>query len=163
MPRDILESVQSTLDFLILKPLSWGEMHGFAIARWIFDASGDELQIEQGTLCPALHRLEEQGWIDAEWKLGDKKRRAKFYRLTAQGRQQLTQRVEDWTRFTAAANRLLAFHSTTIHLLQFGVDITLIAPWPGHESTATTPLYVEAAYFGESDQPFRSKLAPWFG
>lgn len=107
MPRNIIDSVQGTLDFLILKTLSWGEMHGYAVARWIFDTSGEELQIEEGTLYPALHRLEDRGWIEAEWGLSENNRRAKFYRLTPAGRQELTERVTSWTRFTGAVNRVL--------------------------------------------------------
>jgi PadR family transcriptional regulator, regulatory protein PadR len=107
MPRNIIDSVQGTLDFLILKTLSWGEMHGYAVARWIFDASGEELQIEEGTLYPALHRLEDRGWIEAEWGLSENKRRAKYYRLTAQGRQELAERIVGWSRFTGAVERVL--------------------------------------------------------
>ncbi len=107
MPRNIIDSVQGTLDFLILKTLSWGEMHGYAVARWIFDTSGEELQIEEGTLYPALHRLEDRGWIEAEWGLSENNRRAKFYRLTSAGRQELTERVTSWNRFTRAVNRVL--------------------------------------------------------
>ena len=107
MPRNIIDSVQGTLDFLILKTLSWGEMHGYAVARWIFDTSGEELQIEEGTLYPALHRLEDRGWIEAEWGLSENNRRAKFYRLTAEGRRELAERVTSWARFTRAVNRVL--------------------------------------------------------
>jgi PadR family transcriptional regulator, regulatory protein PadR len=107
MPRDIIDSVQGTLDFLILKTLSWGEMHGYAIARWIFDRSGEELQIEEGTLYPALHRLEDRGWIEAEWGLSENRRRAKFYRLTPAGRAELAERVTSWSRFTTAVDRVV--------------------------------------------------------
>ena len=107
MPRNIVESVQGTLDFLILKTLSWGDMHGYAIARWIFDRSGEELSIEEGTLYPALHRLEERGWIEAEWGLSENKRRAKFYRLTPVGRAELMKRIAEWSRFTGAVERVL--------------------------------------------------------
>ena len=107
MPRNIIDSVQGTLEFLILKTLSWGEMHGYAIARWIFDRSRDELQIEEGTLYPALHRLEQKGLIAAEWGTSDKNRRAKFYRLTTEGQRQLAERVKDWQRFTRAVDRVL--------------------------------------------------------
>jgi transcriptional regulator len=107
MPRNIIDSVQGTLDFLILKTLSWGEMHGYSIARWIFDHSGEELQIEEGTLYPALHRLEERGAIAAEWGLSENRRRAKFYRLTDEGRRELAERVLGWDRFTRAVNRVL--------------------------------------------------------
>jgi len=107
MPRNIIDSVQGTLDFLILKTLSWGEMHGYAVARWIFDTSGEELQIEEGTLYPALHRMEDRGWIAAEWGVSENNRRAKFYHLTPAGRQELADRVTSWSRFTQAVNRVL--------------------------------------------------------
>ena len=108
MPRNIIDSVQGTLDFLILQTLSWGEMHGYAVARWIFDRSGEELQIEEGTLYPALHRLESRGLVEAEWGVSENNRRAKFYRLTATGRRELTERVEGWARFTSAVDRVLS-------------------------------------------------------
>ena len=111
MPRNIIESVQGTLDFLILKTLSWGQMHGYAIARWIFDTSGEELQIEEGTLYPALHRLEERGWIEAEWGLSENNRRAKYYRLTAAGRRQLAEETASWQRFVLAVQRVLQAQS----------------------------------------------------
>jgi PadR family transcriptional regulator PadR len=107
MPRNIVESVQGTLDFLILKTLSWGEMHGYAIARWIFDRSGEELAIEEGTLYPALHRLVDRGWVEAEWGVSENNRRAKFYRLTNLGRSELTKRITEWSRFTGAVERVL--------------------------------------------------------
>ena len=107
MPRNIIDSVQGTLDFLILKTLSWGEMHGYAVARWIFDHSGEELQIEEGTLYPALHRLEDRGWVRAEWGLSENNRRAKYYQLTATGRAELAERVLSWSRFTRAVNRVI--------------------------------------------------------
>jgi PadR family transcriptional regulator, regulatory protein PadR len=107
MPRNIIDSVQGTLDFLILKTLSWGEMHGYAIARWIFDSSGEELQIEEGTLYPALHRLEDRGWLEAEWGLSENNRRAKYYRLTGAGRAELAERVRSWNRFTSAVERVI--------------------------------------------------------
>ena len=107
MPRDIIDSVQGTLDFLILKTLSWGEMHGYAIARSIFDRSGEELQIEEGTLYPALHRLENRRRIAAEWGLSENNRRAKFYRLTAAGRRELAERTASWRRFTLVVDRVL--------------------------------------------------------
>lgn len=107
MPRNIIDSVQGTLDFLILKTLSGGEKHGYAIARWIFDRSGEELQIEEGTLYPALHRLEDKGWIAAEWGLSENNRRAKYYRLTAAGRRELAARARNWKRFTKAVSGIV--------------------------------------------------------
>jgi PadR family transcriptional regulator, regulatory protein PadR len=107
MPRNIIDSVQGTLDSLILKTLSGGEMHGYAIARWIFDNSGEELSIEEGTLYPALHRMEDRGWIEAEWGVSENNRRAKYYSLTARGRKELAKRLTEWGRFTAAVDRVL--------------------------------------------------------
>lgn len=107
MPRNIIESVQGTLDFLILKTLSWGQRHGYGIARWIFDHSGEELEIEEGTLYPALHRLEARGLIASEWGLSENNRRAKYYRLTPAGQEELAERVPKWNRFTLAVNRVL--------------------------------------------------------
>lgn len=107
MPRNIIDAVQGTLDFLILKTLSWGEMHGYGIAEWILENSGQELTIEEGTLYPALHRLEQKGSIEAEWGLSDNNRRAKYYRLTSQGRKELRERLASWERYERAINRLL--------------------------------------------------------
>ncbi|MEX2282022.1 MAG: PadR family transcriptional regulator [Gemmatimonadota bacterium] len=107
MPRNVIDAVQGTLDFMILKTLSWGEMHGYAIANWIKDASEDELQIEEGTLYPALHRLEHKGLIEAEWGYSDNNRRAKFYSLTATGKKELRVRTEDWARYVRAVERVL--------------------------------------------------------
>lgn len=108
MPRDIIDAVQGTLDFLILKALSWDAMHGYAIARWIRDKSADELQIEEGTLYPALHRLEDRGLLKAEWGLSENRRRAKYYRLTADGRRELRQRAENWQRYARAVDLIVA-------------------------------------------------------
>lgn len=111
MPRNIIDAVQGTLDFLILKTLSWGEMHGYEIARWIRDTSGDELQIEEGTLYPALHRLEDRGLIEAEWGLSENRRRAKYYSLTRAGRRELAERVLSWERYALAVGRVLTAQS----------------------------------------------------
>jgi PadR family transcriptional regulator, regulatory protein PadR len=108
MPRNIIDAVQGTLDFLILKTLSWGPMHGYAVARWIRETSQEALQIEEGTLYPALHRLEDRGVIEAEWGVSDNNRRAKYYRLTPAGRRELRRRVTDWERYAGAVGRVLA-------------------------------------------------------
>jgi PadR family transcriptional regulator PadR len=107
MPRNIIDSVQGTLDFLILQTLATSEMHGYAIARWIFDRSGEELQIEEGTLYPALHRLEDRGWVVAEWGLSENNRRAKYYRLTRAGRRELAAKLKSWSRFARAIDRVI--------------------------------------------------------
>lgn len=108
MPRNIIDAVQGTLDFLILKTLSWGPMHGYAISRWILETSGEELNIEEGTLYPALHRLEHRGLIEAEWGLSDNNRRAKYYRLTDEGTGELRTRVANWERYARAVAKVLA-------------------------------------------------------
>src|SRR5439155_24501821 len=84
-----LDLLQGTLDLLILKTLSWGPAHGYAVARWIQQLTGAVLTVGEGSLYPALHRLEERGWIESEWQLSEHNRRAKFYTLTARGRPQL--------------------------------------------------------------------------
>lgn len=107
MPRNIIDAVQGTLDHLILRTLSWDAMHGYAIARWIRESSDDDLQIEEGTLYPALHRLEDRGLIEAEWGLSENNRRAKYYRLTSTGRRELRVRTRSWERYTRAVTKVL--------------------------------------------------------
>ena len=97
-----VEVLRGTLDLLILKAVSWGPAHGFAIARWIERATGDVLQIEEGSLYPALHRLNARGWIAAEWGVSDNNRRAKYHTLTPKGRAQLRVEAATWTRFAHA-------------------------------------------------------------
>jgi transcriptional regulator len=95
-----------SLDLLILKALSWGPLHGYAIGRWIRQSTGDEIAIQEGALYPALHRLERKGILDEEWGLTDTNREAKFYRLTPAGRRHLRQEVLRWrshTRIMSAA------------------------------------------------------------
>jgi transcriptional regulator len=103
-PIDLL---QGTLDLLILKTLSWGPAHGYAVARWIQQLTGEVLQVGEGSLYPALHRLEERGWIESEWQLSERNRRAKFYRLTTEGRRQLRAETATWERFVAAVAQVL--------------------------------------------------------
>src|SRR5208282_2671085 len=88
--RNRIELLQGTLDMLILQTLQWGAQHGYAIGNAIRANSGDVLRVETGSLYPALHRLEKQGWLASEWKPTDAGQRAKFYRLTASGKRQLT-------------------------------------------------------------------------
>lgn len=97
-----IEIVQGTLDMLILKTLSSGPLHGYAIANRIQQASDDFLKVEEGSLYPALHRMERRGWIDAEWGLSESNRKAKYYRLTAAGRAQLRVAARNWTRVVEA-------------------------------------------------------------
>jgi len=105
---DGLELLQGTLDVLILKTLSWGPRHGYAVARWLHDTSEDVLRVEEGALYPALHRLERRGWIESEWGLSENNRRAKYYQLTAQGRRQLQAKALTWARYSAAVSKVLA-------------------------------------------------------
>lgn len=102
MPEPRVEVLRGTLDLLILKAVSWAPMHGYAVARWIEQATDDVLRIEEGTLYPALHRLETRGWIAAEWGVSTHNRRAKYYTLTAKGRAQLRLETVTWTRFAHA-------------------------------------------------------------
>jgi PadR family transcriptional regulator PadR len=99
--------LQGTLDVLILKTLSPAPMHGWGISQRIQQVSEDVLQVNQGSLYPALYRLENQGWIRAEWGISENNRKAKFYELTRAGRRQLTQETESWERFSAAVARVL--------------------------------------------------------
>jgi len=107
MADDRLDLPQGTLDLLILKALSLGPMHGWAISERIHDVSRATLQIPQGSLYPALHRLERRGWIRAEWGASDNNRKAKYYELTKIGRKQLAAEAEDWARLTAAVALVL--------------------------------------------------------
>lgn len=99
--------LQGTLDMLILKALSPGPMHGYDVVRWIHETTEDLLRVEEGSLYPALHRLERRGWIDAEWGLSDNNRRAKFYKLTKAGRKQLAVETSTWRRMTEAIDKVM--------------------------------------------------------
>jgi PadR family transcriptional regulator, regulatory protein PadR len=102
MADNNVEVLRGTLDLLILKAVSWGPAHGYGIARWIEQATSDVLQIEEGSLYPALHRLKVRGWVDAEWGTSENNRRARFYTLTAKGRVQLRVESATWARFAHA-------------------------------------------------------------
>ena len=104
-PSDL---VQGTLDLLILKTVSLEPMHGWAIAKRIQQVSGEVLQVQQGSLYPALHRLEQQGWIRAKWAESETGRQAKFYSLTADGRRQLDTEAANWGRLSAAINLVVS-------------------------------------------------------
>jgi len=112
MPENV-DLLRGTLDLFILKTLTWGPMHGLAISRWIDNASKSQLQIEEGALYPALHRMEQRGWLTADWGLTDSRRQAKFYRLTARGRKQYVSQLEAWNRYTKVAALLLSAQGAT--------------------------------------------------
>ena len=103
-PADL---VQGTLDLLLLKILALGPLHGWAISQRLKQVSDDVLQVSDGSLYPALHKLEQQGWIKAEWRPSENNRRAKFYSLTRAGRRQLEKETESWTRLSAAISQIV--------------------------------------------------------
>jgi PadR family transcriptional regulator, regulatory protein PadR len=102
-----LDLLQGTLDLLILKTLAWAPTHGYGVAQWIRERTSDDLQIEDGALYTALHRLEKRGLIESEWGLSDNNRKAKYYRLTASGRKQLRAQSERWARYARAVSAVL--------------------------------------------------------
>lgn len=107
MARSTVDLLQGTLDLIVLKTLSWGPMHGFGIARWIQLTTQDVLQVEEGSLYPALYRMENRAWIKATWALTENGRRAKYYRLTALGRRQLVAESESWEQISRAIGRIM--------------------------------------------------------
>jgi transcriptional regulator len=104
---DPLETLQGTLDLLVLRALASGPMHGYAVARFIREASGGTLQVLDGALYTSLHRMEDRGWVDATWGLSDKGKRAKFYRMTAAGRRALARETDTWERYVAGVAGVL--------------------------------------------------------
>jgi PadR family transcriptional regulator PadR len=108
MSRNPADFLPGTLETLVLRTLARAPMHGYAIARWIEDLTEQALSVEEGSLYPALYRMEKRGWIDAEWGTSELGRRAKFYQLTQKGRQQLASDKEAWSTFAAAVNKVLA-------------------------------------------------------
>ncbi len=105
--KNRIDLMQGTLDMLVLRTLVWGEQHGYGIAQAIRAGSGEVLQVETGSLYPALHRLEKQAWIKSEWKHTEHNQRAKFYKLTAAGKKQLAIESSRWDQLTAAIGRLM--------------------------------------------------------
>jgi PadR family transcriptional regulator PadR len=103
-PGDLL---QGTLGILILKSLMLGPAHGYAVARWVEDTTGDVLKIEEGSLYPALRRLEDRGLVTSEWGLSENNRRARFYQITAEGRKHLRNEAAVWMRYSQAVTRVL--------------------------------------------------------
>ena len=104
---DSTELLHGTLDTLILRTLSWGPRHGYGIARWIQDTTDDALQIGEGSLYPALYRMERKGWVETEWGVSETNREVKFYRLTAAGRARLKVELAQWREFSAAVAKVL--------------------------------------------------------
>ena len=102
-----LEMLQGALDVLVLKTLSWGPRHGYAIAKWLEETTDETLAIEEGSLYPALYRMERKGWIEAEWGMSELGRKAKFYSLTPSGRTRLKSEVANWRRFSGAMTKVL--------------------------------------------------------
>jgi PadR family transcriptional regulator len=99
--------LHGTLDALILKTLSWGSRHGYGIARWIEETTDEAVTVEEGSLYPALYRMERRGWIEAEWGTSELGRKAKFYRITSKGRRQLASETQEWAKFAAAVSKIL--------------------------------------------------------
>jgi transcriptional regulator len=102
------ELLHGTLEIMILKTLGWGPMHGYGVGRWIEQLSGEALRIEEGSLYPALYRMERKEWIESEWGVSEKNRRAKYYRLTAEGRRQLRAGAGMWAEFATAVGQVLS-------------------------------------------------------
>ena len=109
MGKSNADVLQGTLDLLVLKTLARGPMHGYGIAVHIQQVSDEVLRVEEGSLYPALHRIEQAGWISSEWGVSDNNRRAKYYRLTAAGRKQLAREQENWDQLTRAVAKVLRF------------------------------------------------------
>jgi PadR family transcriptional regulator PadR len=107
VPEADLKLLQGTLDVLILKALTFGPQHGFAVAQWIRQTSDDALKIEDGALYTSLHRMAKRGWITSAWGLSENNRRAKYYRLTTDGRRQLKADAAKWTRYAEALFKIL--------------------------------------------------------
>ena len=107
MPASTKDRLHGTLDALILKTLSGGPRHGYAITRWLRDSSDEAIQVEEGSLYPALYRMERQGWVEAEWGTSELGRKARFYRLTLRGRKQLAAETERFSQFIAAVSPIL--------------------------------------------------------
>ena len=102
-----VEFRHGAIELLLLKALTRGPQHGFSIARWIQTAADDVLRLEEGSLYPALHRMEDKGWVKAAWGTSENNRRAKFYQLTAKGRARLADDMRDWWRYAAAVGKVL--------------------------------------------------------
>lgn len=111
MSRTGLDLLQGTLDIMVLKSLSWGPRHGYAVASWIRETSRDGLNIEEGALYTSLHRMEQRGWLEASWGLTENNRRAKFYQLTDAGRTELREARGRWSKYAQAVFQILEARS----------------------------------------------------
>ena len=111
MEKPSLDVVRGTLDVLILKTLSWGAMHGYAISQSILRQTDEALLVEEGALYPALYRMESKGWLEAEWGISENNRRAKYYRLTPDGRRRLREEMKTWTHYADAVRKVLGASS----------------------------------------------------
>ena len=107
MPSQPLDLLQGTVDILVLQTLAWGPMHGYAVASWVRERTGGVLELEDAPLYKALHRLEKQGYVEAEWGLSENNRRARFYQLTPAGRGQLRSEAATWRRYAEAVFKVL--------------------------------------------------------
>lgn len=112
-PSRSMNLLKGTLDVLILKTVSWGPLHGYAISRNIRESTADVLSVEEGALYPALRRLENRGWLASNWGLTDTNREAKFYQLTPEGQAQLERELGDWKRYVDAMSRVLLAEGPT--------------------------------------------------
>ncbi len=101
-PDSSKDRLHGTLDVLVLKTLSWGPRHGYAIARWLEETTEHTIQVEEGSLYPALYRMERKGWIEAEWGTSELGRKAKFYRITTHGRRHLRSETAEWSKISRA-------------------------------------------------------------
>ena len=108
MARASLDLIRGTLDLLILKTLTWGPLHGYSITSTIKQSTDGALLVEEGALYPALYRMEEKGWIESEWGRSSNNRRAKYYRLTAKGRQRFRNEEQTWNAYAVAVEKMLA-------------------------------------------------------
>jgi PadR family transcriptional regulator PadR len=107
MPQPQNELLHGTLETLVLRTVARGPLHGYAIARWLEESTGDVLQIEDGSLYPALYRMEKAGWIQAEWGTSELGRKVKTYQITPAGRKRLVARTEEWAKFSRAISKVL--------------------------------------------------------
>ena len=107
MQTDNLNLIQGTLDILVLKALAFGPLHGYAVVRWIRETTDDALQIEEGALYTALHRMQKRGWLESDWGLSENNRRAKYYTLSRAGRKQLELSSRSWSRYAEAVFKVL--------------------------------------------------------